>query len=102
MNDLLKAWTDVTSWLKSHLGTDPNSTPAIASATTAAENVQTALGAGIPAVANLAVNAALTFVPGGGAFEVLADDFIDAVIAGLLAKKSTGDKPAVNPTPIVA
>ena len=37
---------------------------------------------------NTAVDAVLAFVPGGAAFDTLANGFIDEVIAALTAKKS--------------
>jgi hypothetical protein len=39
---------------------------------------------------NTAVDAVLAFVPGGSAFDAMANAFLDEVIAALAAKKSPG------------
>lgn len=57
--------------------------------TTAISTATTALSSIVPSLADVGVNAVLSLVPEGPAFDGLADELIDAVIAGLQAKKTT-------------
>jgi hypothetical protein len=93
---------DLAAWFGRHLGADHPAAARAAAPDTSVTDLGLAVSRGLPSVANLAVNAALDFVPGGAAFDVYADDFIDAVIEGLAAKKSTGASPAQPPASLAA
>lgn len=68
-------------------------------ATQAVQNLaqaQALIEASIIPLINIGVNAVLGLIPQGAQFAALADQIIDGVIAGLLAKRST----PVTPTPL--
>lgn len=80
------------------------STPAAAQVATAAGTAKSALGQAATAVegatdslADIGVNFILSLVPGGGTFDGLADDVVNAAINKLAAKLSTPSTVTVTP-----
>ena len=71
----------------------PASQPAAQSATDKLTQAQNLVESAVTDLANIAVNSVLAMIPGGTAVEGFADEMIDQIIAGLMAKK-TGSAPA--------
>lgn len=94
------------SWLSEAVGAieaafegNPAGAAAAAPVVQSIQAVGAAATAALPALANVGANAALAAIPGGTAFDGLADEFIDAVIAILMTKKSA---PVAQPQPAAA
>ena len=65
----------------------------VQSAATSLHEAEQALAAAIPAAATVGVNYVLSLIPGGTAFEPIADSFLAAVIAQLEARKPVARTP---------